>query len=52
LEILYGRYTVNDARFAAIYFQERFHRRSGLSAALFFNLDFYLETKSSPNRAS
>ena len=45
LEILYGRYTVNDARFAAIYSKSGSIGGLALSAALFFNLDFYLETK-------
>jgi len=51
LEILYGRYTVNDARFAAIYSKSGSIGGLALSAALFFNLDFYLETKVLPHRA-
>jgi hypothetical protein len=44
-EILYGRYTVNDSRFAAIYGKTSPIAGLSLSAALFFNIDFYLEAK-------
>jgi hypothetical protein len=45
LEILYGRTSVNDSRFAAIYSKSGSIGGLALSAALFFNLDFYLEAK-------
>jgi len=44
-EILYGSYTVNDARFAKIYPSSGGIEGLALTAALFFNLDFYLEAK-------
>lgn len=44
-EILYGRYTINDARFAKIYASSGNIEGLALTAALFFNLDFYLEAK-------
>ena len=45
VEILYGRYTVNDARLAKIYASSGSIEGLALTAALFFNLDFYLEAK-------
>lgn len=44
-EILYGRFTINDARFAKIYASSGNIEGLALTAALFFNLDFYLEAK-------
>ncbi|MGD0782575.1 MAG: hypothetical protein ABSA30_06920 [Candidatus Aminicenantales bacterium] len=44
-EIIYGRYTVNDARFAKIYASSGSIEGLALTAALFFHLDFYLEAK-------
>ncbi len=45
IEIIYGRFTVNDPRFTQIYSSSGNIAGLGLSAALFFNLDFYLEAK-------
>jgi hypothetical protein len=44
-EILFGHSSINDARFAKIYSSGGNIVGLGLSAALFFNLDFYLEAK-------
>ena len=44
-EILYGRYTVNDARFALIYSKNGPIEGLALTARLFYNIDFYLEAK-------
>ncbi len=44
-EILYGRFSINDARFAKIYASSGSVQGLALTAALFFNLDFYLEAK-------
>jgi hypothetical protein len=45
IEILYGRYTVNDARFASVYSKNGPIEGLALTARLFFNIDFYLEAK-------
>jgi len=44
-EILYGRYTVNDARFASIYSKNGPIEGLALTARLFLNIEFYLEAK-------
>jgi hypothetical protein len=44
-EIIFGRTSVNDARFSKIYASGGGIGGLALTAALFFNLDFYLEAK-------
>ena len=44
-EILFGRSSIKDARFANIYGSSGNFGGLALTAALFFNLDFYLEAK-------
>jgi hypothetical protein len=45
LELLYGSSSINDVRFAKIYAGSGSVAGLALTAALFFNLDFYLEAK-------
>ncbi len=45
LELIFGRTSINDARFAKIYSSGGTLGGLALTAALFFNLDFYLEAK-------